>query len=142
MQDEVEIVTRSGLFRVIDAAGGDNVCRFLLSAVCIILSADGSIGSDNDELTGRVYNLGDAFFGSALAEEDTGCGGVSEDVTTNRFSTINTHTESSARIALNLVGHKDADIELCVWLAKAVKVRVEMDVVYPQQSASAVGDTG
>lgn len=69
--------------------------------------------------TWRVLDFRDSFLTSTLAKQNSRGRSVSEDVTANRLATIRSSKEGAgSRVTLDLVRHKDSDVELCQGLVR------------------------
>ncbi|KAH9880596.1 hypothetical protein IAQ61_000890 [Plenodomus lingam] len=111
------LVVCSDCRRVVDAAVGNDVSRFLLGHIY----QDGSailLDIQITEHTWGILYLCHSLFAATFAEQDSCSGSVCEDMTTDWLATISTSEESTGSwITLDLVGQEHRNIEFCLELA-------------------------
>lgn len=129
---------RSGLVRIVDSAGGDDVGSFLLGTVwhkglvraCVFLLPF---------LTWRIDDLCNSFLTAAFAEQDASGRGMSKHVTTDGFTSVGACKESTGtRVGLNLIDDQDSDVELLGHLAELAEMLAKLALALIQLSTAVI----
>ena len=110
----------SNLFGIRDAALGNDIGGFALGTVFDGAHQPFFRPTGTPLLTWGVLNLGHSLFATALAEKNSGCRGVGQDMASDWLATVCAGEESTGtRVALDLI-RLSCGLDVLVWLTRLV----------------------